>query len=168
MKVWIASPVMQAMCRHAAELCPLETGGILLGWRSGEECVVIDMRGPGLGALHGRYNFLPDHAWQLMEIYRAFESGRGDLDYLGDWHSHPEGVAAMSLQDHTTLRKIARRVRNPLMLILAGARSDASWSAACWKGAQPRGMWRRFGPEQLELKLFEACGKWPKPLLSLT
>lgn len=167
MRGWIASHVMQVMCRHAAEFCPLETGGILLGWRSGEDCVVVDMRGPGLRALHGRYNFFPDHAWQLAEIHRTFEASHGDIDYLGDWHSHPEGIAAMSLQDQTTLRRITRRVKNPLMLILAGPRDHNTWSAGCWKGIRQRGVWRRFEPQPQEVKLFEPSVAWPKPLLSL-
>lgn len=167
MKVWIASSVMQEMCRHAAELSPLETGGIMLGWRSGNDCVVADMRGPGLAALHGRYNFLPDHSWQIAEIRAAFAATRGDLDYLGDWHSHPQGVAAMSSQDDTTLRKIARRVTNPLMLILADTREGSDWTAACWKFSRKRTMWPSFEPQAQELKLFEAPHNWPKPLLSL-
>ena len=168
MKVWLASHVMRIMHRHAAELCPLETGGILLGWRSGEDSVVTDMRGPGLRALHGRYNFLPDHKWQLDEIQRAFDGSNGDIDYLGDWHSHPDGIAAMSHQDQITLRKITRRVKNPLMLILAGARDDSDWTAGCWKGLRHgRALWRRFEAQPQELKLFEPSPSWPKPLLSL-
>lgn len=34
-------------------LAPLENGGVLLGWRAGEDRVVIDLRGPGPHALHG-------------------------------------------------------------------------------------------------------------------
>jgi len=87
-----------------------ENGGILLGWRSDEDRIVADLRGPGAHALHGRHCFVPDHAWQVTEINRAFPASRGDLDYLGDWHSHPEVVAEMSDLDSATLLRIARRV----------------------------------------------------------
>src|SRR4051812_37824791 len=111
---------MQLMCGYAGELSPLENGGVLLGWRSGEDRIVVDLRGPGPRALHGRHCFIPDHVWQLSEIKRAFHESRGDLDYLGDWHSHPDGIAEMSDLDSATLLRIARRVSAPLMLIVAG------------------------------------------------
>ncbi|WP_082646313.1 Mov34/MPN/PAD-1 family protein [Bradyrhizobium valentinum] len=130
--VWLSSHVLRLMCRHARELSPLENGGILLGWRSGEYHIVVDLRGPGPRAIHGRQSFIPDHAWQVSEINRAFEASCGDLDYLGDWHSHPDGIAKMSDLDSATLLRIARRVNAPLMLIVAG--SGADWSPQCWKG----------------------------------
>lgn len=168
MKVWLTAQVAQAMRQHARKLCPLETGGILLGWRSGEDRVVVDMRGPGLRALHGRQCFLPDHTWQLDEIHRAFKESNGDIDYLGDWHSHPNGTAAMSQQDSITLRRITRRVKEPLMLIIAGTLDNLEWAAGCWRGIRQSGvMWRRFEVAPQELKLFEPPTNWPKPYLSL-
>src|SRR5215216_4309373 len=134
MKVWLSSHVMRAMCQHARELAPLENGGILLGWRAGKDQVVIDLRGPGPRALHGRHCFLPDHPWQIAEIHRAFRDSNGDVDYLGDWHSHPGGITAMSELDSATLWRITRRVKEPLMLIVADSETDEDWSARCWKG----------------------------------
>jgi integrative and conjugative element protein (TIGR02256 family) len=132
MTVWLSKNVMQRTCRYARELSPLENGGIILGWRSDEDLVIVDLRGPGPHALHGRHCFIPDHDWQVAEIDRAFEASEGNLDYLGDWHSHPDSVAAMSDLDSETLLRIARRVSSPLMLIVAG--SGTEWSAQCWKG----------------------------------
>jgi integrative and conjugative element protein (TIGR02256 family) len=152
--VWLSSQVMQSMCRYARELSPLENGGILLGWRSGEDRIVADLRGPGPHALHGRHCFVPDHAWQVTEINRAFQASRGDLDYLGDWHSHPDGVAEMSDLDSATLLRIARRVSAPLMLIVAG--SGTEWSAQCWKGQVVRPLLRqRLVATTQELKIFD-------------
>ncbi|WP_198028161.1 Mov34/MPN/PAD-1 family protein [Bradyrhizobium murdochi] len=160
MIVWLSSHVLRLMCRHARELSPLENGGILLGWRSGEYDIVVDLRGPGPCALHGRHSFIPDHAWQVSEINRAFEASCGDLDYLGDWHSHPDGIAEMSDLDSATLLRIARRVNAPLMLIVAG--SGADWSPQCWKGqlAGPL-LWRRLVAAPQELKVFDPSAAWP-------
>lgn len=102
--------------------------------RVGKDRVVVDLRGPGPHALHGRHCFVPDHAWQVAEIRRAFQDSTGDVDYLGDWHSHPGGAAAMSDLGSATLRRIARRVKEPLMLIVAGSEINQDWSARCWKG----------------------------------
>jgi integrative and conjugative element protein (TIGR02256 family) len=152
--VWLSSHVMQSMCDYARDLSPLENGGVLLGWRSGEDRIVVDLRGPGPHALHGRHCFVPDHAWQVAEIKGAFQASRGDLDYLGDWHSHPDGVAEMSDLDSTTLLRIARRVSAPLMLIVAGRGTE--WSARCWKGQVVRPLLRqRLVTTMQDLKIFD-------------
>jgi integrative and conjugative element protein (TIGR02256 family) len=163
MIVWLSSHVMALMCEYGRELAPLENGGILLGWRSGEDRIVVDLRGPGPQALHGRHRFLPDHAWQMTEINRASETSDGILDYLGDWHSHPDGVAEMSELDSATLLRIARRVASPLMLIIAGSGSE--WSRRCWKGQLVKGLpWRkRLIAADQELKIFDPTPVWPRP-----
>ena len=161
MKIWLSSHVMRAMCRYARKLAPLENGGILLGWRAGVDRVVIDLRGPGPRALHGQHCFLPDHAWHIEEIHRTFQESDGDVDYLGDWHSHPGGVAAMSELDSTTLRRIACRVKDPLMLIVAGSETDDEWSTRCWNGRLDGPLlWRRFEAQPQELKLFDPPAEW--------
>jgi integrative and conjugative element protein (TIGR02256 family) len=153
------------MSQYAREFAPLENGGILLGWRAREDLVVIDVRGPGPLALHGRHCFLPDHQWQVAEIDRAFEESKGNLDYLGDWHTHPDGVAAMSELDCATLRRIARHVKHPLMLILAGQKNEQVWSARCWSGHLNRPcLWPRLEAQPQELKLFDPPAEWPAPL----
>jgi integrative and conjugative element protein (TIGR02256 family) len=160
--VWLGRRALEKMRDEAAASHPLETGGVLLGWRSGSDRVVIDLRGPGPHALHGRHRFLPDHAWQVGEIHRAFRDTSGDVDYIGDWHSHPDGVAAMSNEDASTLRHIARRVTDPLMLILAGGTGGGDWSAVCWKGLLHRGLiYRRFEVVAQELRLFDPAAAWP-------
>jgi integrative and conjugative element protein (TIGR02256 family) len=132
---------MQSMSEYAQELSSLENGGIFLGWRSGEDRIIVDLRGPGPLALHGRHCFVPDHKWQVAEVKSAFETSDGDLDYLGDWHSHPDGVAEMSDLDSATLLRIARRVSEPLMLIVAGC--GLTWTPRCWKGQIVRSLLRR-------------------------
>jgi integrative and conjugative element protein (TIGR02256 family) len=163
MKVWLSSLVMRAMCQRARELVPLENGGILLGWRAGEDRVVTDLRGPGPRALHGRHCFLPDHDWQVAEIHRAFDESGGDVDYLGDWHSHPDGISAMSELDSATLRRITRRVKEPLMLIVASSKTNQDWSARCWRGRLDGPVLRRrLEAQPQELKLFDPPADWAR------
>ncbi|MDE5465936.1 MULTISPECIES: Mov34/MPN/PAD-1 family protein [unclassified Bradyrhizobium] len=161
MTVWLSSRVMQSMSEDAQDLSPLENGGILLGWRSGEDRIVVDLRGPGPLALHGRHCFVPDHKWQVAELDRAFKTSAGDLDYLGDWHSHPDGIAEMSDLDSATLLRIARKVNSPLMLIVAGSGSE--WFPRCWKGQIVRSLLRRrLSATQQEIKIFDSSSVWPR------
>ncbi|RUV82102.1 hypothetical protein EOA60_21990 [Mesorhizobium sp. M1A.F.Ca.IN.020.06.1.1] len=162
MTVWISAHVLRVVYVSANELSPLETGGFLLGWRSGQDRVVVDLRGPGPRALHGRHCFIPDHAWQVTEIQQAFQASSGDLDYLGDWHSHPNGIAKMSDLDEATLSKITKRVCEPLMLIAAGRGTE--WTVRCWKGQSHRSLfWRRQIVEPQEFTTFVPSSDWPKP-----
>lgn len=149
------------MTQQGIELFPLEAGGILLGWRRGDDRIVVDVVGPGRNALHGRTRFLPDHKWQVGEIERIFNATRGDIDYLGDWHTHPDGCAAMSGEDTRTLGRISRRVRGAIMLILAGP-DFANPDYGCWK-AGPRAsiLSRSITVEPQEVRLFEPPPDWP-------
>lgn len=149
------------MMRQGTEVFPLETGGVLLGWRRGDDRIVVDVVGPGRNALHGRTRFLPDHKWQDGEITRIFHATNGDIDYLGDWHTHPDGHAMMSDEDSRTLARIARRVRGALMFILAGPNFSAR-DFGCWKAGPRKGfLSRSVAIESQEVRLFKPPQDWP-------
>jgi integrative and conjugative element protein (TIGR02256 family) len=158
MTVWLSTDVAARIGELAELYYPLETGGVLLGWRDGHHRIVAGLIGPGPTALHGRRGFFPDHAWQKSEISKAFAGSSGDLDYLGDWHTHPDGIAAMSAVDRQTLARIARRVSRPLMVISAGR--PTSWNADGWS-LERGGLFTRTEPEPETLRHVEAPANWP-------
>ena len=118
---------------------PRETGGVLLGYWvhepatpatgapvaavTGPEVVITSFLGPGPLAIHGLDSFVPNHAFQDREIAKIYEKSSRQVTYLGDWHSHPKGTAALSWKDRRTLRRIAcsngARAPIPLMLVVA-------------------------------------------------
>lgn len=111
----------------------METGGVLLGWRSPGHICVTNMVGPGPAARHDKASFDPDAEWQATQIAQLYaESGRR-LSYLGDWHTHPGATPNPSARDRQTLRTIARhppaRCPQPVMVILGQPRPD-QWVAA--------------------------------------
>lgn len=65
MTVWLSRHVMQTLSEYARDLSSLENRGVLLGWRSKEDHIIVDLRGLGPSALHGRHCFVPDHKWQV-------------------------------------------------------------------------------------------------------
>lgn len=152
MRLWLSRPALAKITTLAERYGPLETGGVLLGWRRGPDRVVVGVVGPGPRALHGRHMFLPDHTWQVAQIDRAFARSRGDLDYLGDWHTHPEGSAALSSLDRKTLQKLGRGTVDAVMAIAAPAAE--AWTLAAWR--QPRGSWLdRPSAEACDLVVFD-------------
>lgn len=158
MTVWISDVIASAMVAAARAMHPLETGGVLLGWRDDGDRIVAGLTGPGPGALHGQHMLIPDHKWQLLQIKAAFAKSDGDLDYLGDWHSHPSGAAQMSGLDNKTLARLGRRVNGALMLIAAGA--DDAWSFGAWS-QRHGGLFRRYATDTREVRVFTPASNWP-------
>lgn len=78
-------------------------------WLPGRErrSVVVQAFGPGPAAKHRLWGYGPDreHTQRLIDhVYRESDS---QLRYLGDWHTHPRGVARPSGRDSTAARTIA-------------------------------------------------------------
>lgn len=132
---WFDRSVVRELIVHADAHLPNETGGLLAGYRhSAAELVVTAAIGAGPGARHHRASFEPDTQWQADALAKRYgESGRR-LEYLGDWHTHPGGLARPSRMDRRTMRRIAffaeARCEEPIMAILAGG---DSWSLAIWQ-----------------------------------
>lgn len=131
--VWLGAGVEQTLLQEATSKAPTETGGVLLGWISGENICVTNVLGPGPDALHEPKSFEPDSAWQQERIALLYERSGRRLLYLGDWHTHPDGKPEPSEQDRRTLQTIAQtasaRCPNPVMLIL-GQPIGSQWVAS--------------------------------------
>jgi integrative and conjugative element protein (TIGR02256 family) len=116
---------------------PNETGGILLGYEvpDNHAVVITHLVGPGPKAKSSRAHFVPDGIWQEAEVARLYETSGRRATYLGDWHSHPDGVARPSKKDERTARDIAQtpeaRIENPLILIAAS--DSESWRIAAYR-----------------------------------
>lgn len=136
-RLWLAQSALKAMVAEALRTEPLESGGVLLGWRdqTGTELVVAHVVGPGADATHRRTKFSPDTDWQRQEIAAAYEASGRRVTYLGDWHSHPGGSDLPSRRDEKTARRIARsrsaRAPQPVMLILTGKKK--AWRAVPYR-----------------------------------
>lgn len=122
---------------------PLETGGILLGQSNGATVTLSVVIGPGPSATHGRFSFDPDQSWQAAEVADAWKRADGQVDYLGDWHTHPNGRPHPSRLDIEALRTIREapeaRVTRPIMLIVGARRSGAIEPRAYELGRRGRG-----------------------------
>lgn len=158
MTLWLANAVVDRMTASGRKVAPLETGGILLGWRDGADRIVTGLIGPGPRAMHGRHAFVPDHVYQMAELGRAFAQSRGDLDYLGDWHTHPIGLARMSEEDKRTLRKIGRKVAASVMVIVDPSRSPAV--VASWQ--HKRLAWLQHTIADMPVRSFCPSASWPQ------
>ncbi|MHA7146475.1 Mov34/MPN/PAD-1 family protein [Arthrobacter sp. TmT3-37] len=130
---WLGKGILERLFHEAAEFAPLETGGVLLGWRSPGHICVTRIVGPGPGARHHKMSFDPDTKWQAEQIAQLYADSGRRLSYLGDWHTHPGATPNPSARDRQTLRTIARhppaRCPQPLMVIIGQPHSD-QWEAS--------------------------------------
>ena len=129
------------MVEEALAAFPLETGGLLLGWWTGADAALVtDVIGPGPDALHAATQFEPDTGWQRTALAEAWTQHPG-IEYLGDWHTHPNGTPKFSALDRAALATIAahpaaRAPRPWMAVIVVDAAGRISLHARCLVGGK--------------------------------
>ncbi|UPU34496.1 Mov34/MPN/PAD-1 family protein [Geomonas paludis] len=135
-RVWLPKRLVEGLILEAEKKAPLETGGVLAGYRSEDNSniVVTTFVGPGPRAVHKRESFTPDEDYDKDQINKIFDKSHGTVTYLGDWHTHPGAKAYLSGLDKVALQNIGNlretHVQVPLMLILGG--TSEAWTPAAW------------------------------------
>lgn len=121
------------MRRDADRAFPLETGGVLVGYRVDADQIITASIDAGPRAARTRTSFEADHEHQCAELDRVFAASGGVTVYLGDWHTHPFSGTDLSNIDKRTLRGIAAHaeanIPNPIMIIGGGGPSNWIWKA---------------------------------------
>lgn len=104
----------------------VEAGGVLLGYRRGSHLHVTDSTLPQRQDKRSRTYFERcDSFHQAYALDRWRESG-GQIDYLGEWHTHPELVPVPSCLDRLEWRKICA-VRDEAMSFLILGNGVTDW-----------------------------------------
>ena len=139
-QIWLASGSLQVMRFESSKWYPLETGGILIGYRASlRESVITSLIGAGPRAIRTRTSFTPDLDYQERAIEQHFLLTEGSESYLGDWHSHPMGVVGLGWRDKRVLTRIAQyepsNTPNPFMMILS---KHQDWEMSIWRWYQRR------------------------------
>jgi integrative and conjugative element protein (TIGR02256 family) len=159
--VWLWNMAWARMTEEANSKVPLETGGLLMGYTVPAEkvLVVTDVIGPGPNAVHQSASFIPDYEFHEREVRRHHLESGGRTRYLGDWHSHPDGVSILSAKDKRTLHRIGvspeARVSTPLMLLVCGR--PGRWTANAFAGEFVKARFgrRRCIPHPTPLRFFD-------------
>jgi integrative and conjugative element protein (TIGR02256 family) len=153
---WVSDGALRAMRQEAERHRPLETGGVLVGYRVKQAVVITDAAGAGAHAKHGQLTYSPDDVHDAAIIRQFYERSGRVLTYLGDWHTHPGGSIELSALDVQALGRIAShaeaRASRALMAVLAGG---TPWRLAVWTtSGDAAQVPRRFFP--LRTKRFRA------------
>jgi integrative and conjugative element protein (TIGR02256 family) len=111
----------------------VEAGGILLGYRRGAHLEVIRISEPCCNDIRKRMFFDrrdPCHQQQAIAAWR--ESGQF-IDYVGEWHTHPEKSptpSGLDLRQWHVLRK--RTEDDPMLELIIG--TEEMWAGLIVKG----------------------------------
>jgi integrative and conjugative element protein (TIGR02256 family) len=92
-----------------------EAGGQLFAVVSPLELYLCQATGPRPNDKRARFSYLPD---RLAEQFEIKEHHRRNLQYIGDWHTHPESVPRPSSTDYRTISSCFRRSEHSLNAFL--------------------------------------------------
>jgi len=131
-RLFVVTAVREILRLEAARLHFRETGGILLGYRTDEnDLVITEATGPGPQARHGWRSFEPDTRYCQERLNATYRQTGGAIGYLGEWHTHPFGSTRPSRLDLQAMLDIARepdpRLREPALWIYRPAGRYLRW-----------------------------------------
>lgn len=104
-----------------------EAGGILLGYRAGTNIHVISATGPLSGDRRSRISFDRLDPGHQMAAREAWAASDGRIDYIGDWHTHPQNAPTPSSKDYLEWKKLIASVHAPHLFAIVGTREVRIW-----------------------------------------
>lgn len=121
--VLIPRQILTDLCARAIPSQPTnETGGILLGFRKALGLQITnttyaqcrDFASPSLfkRSKHG-------HSEIAAELWTR---SRGTIDWVGEWHTHPNGIASPSHIDVRSWRFLVSQVDKPMVFIISNGK----------------------------------------------
>jgi integrative and conjugative element protein (TIGR02256 family) len=124
--IWQASLLIEGeVLRYIGEFAQSqsgasEAGGILLGYRRGLNLHVTEATVPQLLDVSSSHSWWRrDLGHQRIATRRWKQSGQ-TLDYVGEWHTHPQSIPAPSNLDLTEWREICAGTCQPMVFVIVG------------------------------------------------
>ncbi|MCM2446252.1 peptidase [Rahnella sp. CG8] len=96
-----------------------EAAGVLIGERRGAHLVIHTISEPGEGDLQSRSSVDRCGTHHQAVVNDAFRNSSGTLQYLGEWHTHPEDYPQPSSRDRQSWRMYLT-ASVPMVLIIVG------------------------------------------------
>lgn len=97
-----------------------ERGGILLGLRRGPHLDINEATLPMLWDRGSMFSFKRSSAGHRAVALRRWRKSHHIIDWLGEWHSHPERHPVPSSIDLRSWREITRHRGAPMVFLIVG------------------------------------------------
>lgn len=125
-QVLIEGEVLMALDTYRQhKLSDAEAGGLLLGFRRGSHLHVTACTEPFPADKRDRTSFKRSCAGHAEVAFKRWRASQERIDYLGEWHSHPEVKASPSGIDLREWRKLLGDRRDALLFLIIGI--DRHW-----------------------------------------
>jgi integrative and conjugative element protein (TIGR02256 family) len=119
--ILIEASVIDFVERYAQRsIASTEAGGILLGHRKGKHLHVVCATEPSTADRRSRFRFQREIEPHQTIATQAWRQSGQKMDYLGEWHSHPESNPHPSNIDLTEWKKITSRASECLVFLIVG------------------------------------------------
>lgn len=116
----IENKLLEYMHSKALDASPNEVGGMLVGRYENKNSAIVENIVMPKEILGTSNEFIRNTAG-LEELW--FELKNDGLEYLGEWHTHPNGSAHYSRTDLNAMREVVKdknvSILNPILLILS-------------------------------------------------
>lgn len=101
-----------------------EAGGILMGYRRGPHIHVTEATAPSRRDVQRRFAFFRNAAYHQRVALRRWNETDQTLDYVGEWHSHPEDNPVPSGIDLREWREITAANIRPMVFLIVGRHTN--------------------------------------------
>ena len=105
-----------------------ESGGILLGYRRGVNLHVTTATPPQSDDRRWRFLFKRSARYHQEIALRQWTDSKRTIDYLGEWHTHPQEHPRPSMTDLSEWSKISAQRQTPMVFVIMG------WNGESWVG----------------------------------
>lgn len=122
--ILVESSVLDVICAYRQDsIKKHEAGGTLMGYRSGQHLHVLYATVPMPLDKRSRISFERLDPGHQRAVTKAWKESRGRVDYLGDWHTHPQLNPSPSGIDYTEWAKLGSNLNKPLLFLIVGERA---------------------------------------------
>lgn len=105
-----------------------ESGGILLGYRRGNHLHIVVATTPQPNDRRTRFRFYRRDPYHQEVAISQWDMSGNTLDYIGEWHTHPEPYPMPSSLDISEWIKICCARKTNMVFLIAG------WTGDFWLG----------------------------------
>ncbi|GAA0752058.1 hypothetical protein [Clostridium sartagoforme] len=119
MKIYINEDALKIIYKEVQISRNIETGGILLGsvLLTGD-ILITHATNPGPNAIKKQNEFQKDYDYSNEIINMLYK--KYSIDYLGEWHKHPNNCVKYSSIDYASMIKITNLNSRPCLFIIVG------------------------------------------------
>jgi len=101
-----------------------EAGSIFLGYRRPPHLHVVEFTSPSTMDERSRYSFFRCDPFHAQFAHKRWNATAGMMDFLGEWHTHPQSDPAPSALDLIEWRRILKTIPDSRVFLIVGQLTD--------------------------------------------